>query len=199
MGRRGNFEHQWTRQEDRELADIFQLLSDERLGVHFGVPTSQITKRRSELGLRRKSIESQKKEERCLFIEDNYRTMSVENMAFELGVPISTVLYLGREIGIHLGKARQKATAEYRKSYIQQYYGHKPLKRIAEDLQMPANRVAELSSKMGMKRALNELIIKTYLATRLSYAALAQKLDLLPHYVKVQIDKYKRERDENNV
>ena len=199
MSRRGNFEHQWTRHEDRELADIFQSLSDERLGIHFGVATSQVAKRRSELGLRRKSIESQKREERCRFIEDNYRTMSVENMAFELGVPTSTVLYLGREIGIHLGKARQKATAEYRKSYIQQHYGHKPLKSIAEELHMSENRVAELSSRMGLKRALNELIIKTYLATRLNWATLAQKLDLSPHYVKVQIDKYKRERDENNI
>ena len=199
MSRRGNFEHQWTRKEDRELADIFQSLSDERLGIHFGVSTSQVAKRRSELGLRRKSIESQKREERCRFIEDNYRTMSVENMAFELGVPTSTVLYLGREIGIPLGRIRQKAATEYRKSYIQQHYGHKPLKSIAEELHMSEHRVAELSSQIGLKRALDELIIKTYLATRLNWATLAQKLDLSPHYVKYQIDKYKRERDENNI
>lgn len=197
MKQRGKFEHQWTYKEDRELESIFQSMSDEELAQHFDVPKTQIIKRRSKLKLRRKNTAELKNEKRAQFVEENHKTMSIDEMAVELGLSRTRLLVVANKLGLQLVKQKESERAKARTDYICSQYGRKPIEEIAKDIGMTPKSVRSRMAKLGLKQKLDKSIIDEYKATRLKPKLIAQRLGLNETYVKYQIKKYRTEHGIN--
>lgn len=198
MKQRGEFEHQWTYTEDRELASIFQSMSDEELAQHFDLPKAQIIKRRSVLKLRRKRLNELEWEKRAQFVEENYKTMSVDEMVSELGISRQKLLILAnKQLGLSLIKEKKSSRAKAREDYICSQYGRKTIEEIAKDIGMTPKSVSQCVTKLGLKQKLDKRIIDEYKATRLKPKLIAERLELNETYVKHQIKKYRVEHGIN--
>ena len=194
MKQRGKLEHQWTYKEDRELESIFQSMSDEELAQHFDLSKAQIVKRRSELKLRRKNAAELELEKRAQFVEENHKTMSIDDMAFELGISRTSLLALAnKQLGLQLSKREEATRTKARTDYICSQYGRKTVEEIAKDIGMTRNSVSQIVCKLGLKQKLDKSIIDEYEATRLKPKLIAERLGLGETYVNHQIKKYKAE------